>query len=94
MKIYEGGLLQVWVQRWWPKRNFCRGSLTTEARVLNLVDLQSVFYVAGLGIGLAVTALFLEHALTRACPGVRRSGPGSKLAGKSPEAVNDGFAVS
>ena len=92
MKIYESGLLQVWVKRWWPKRNFCGGYLTTEARVLNLVDLQSVFYVAGVGVGLSAIALFIEYVSTAACPGLRRQGQGSVLAVKS-EGINDGFSV-
>lgn len=74
MKIYESGLLQVWAKRWWPKRNFCGGLLITEARVLNLVDLQSIFYLAGVGIGLSAIALFMEYVMTAACPKVRRQG--------------------
>nr|KAG5710674.1 hypothetical protein BaRGS_035076 [Batillaria attramentaria] len=60
MKIYENGLMGVWVKRWWPKRSFCAGSLTTEARALHLMDTQSVFYLAGVGFGISFAFLAAE----------------------------------
>nr|KAG5710676.1 hypothetical protein BaRGS_035078 [Batillaria attramentaria] len=72
MQISESGLLQVWIKRWWPKRSFCAGSLTTEARALNLMDTQSVFYLAGVGMGLSAFVLLVEwlyhYSATRCCP--------------------------
>ncbi|ESO96489.1 hypothetical protein LOTGIDRAFT_115937, partial [Lottia gigantea] len=53
LRIYETGLLQIWKKRWWPKKGTCKGSLVTEAKRIELVDLQSAFYVIAIGIVLA-----------------------------------------
>ena len=63
-KIYESGLLQVWVKQWWPKQTFCSGSLVTQARTLNLMDVQSSFYVLAVGLGLAGVVLAAESGVT------------------------------
>ena len=60
--MYESGLLQVWVKKWWPSRSFCAGSLVTEARTLNLKDVQSAFYLLGVGVIVAATMLLSELA--------------------------------
>ncbi|RUS80287.1 hypothetical protein EGW08_011971, partial [Elysia chlorotica] len=60
VKVYESGLLQVWVKKWWPSRSFCAGSLVTEARTLNLKDVQSAFYLLGVGVIFAGTLLISE----------------------------------
>ncbi|GFR83294.1 glutamate receptor [Elysia marginata] len=63
VKVYESGLLQVWVKKWWPSRSFCAGSLVTEARTLNLKDVQSAFYLLGVGVLFAATLLLSEIAI-------------------------------
>ena len=63
-KIYESGLTQVWVRKWWPKQTFCSGSLVTQARTLNLMDVQSSFYVLAIGLGLAGVVLTAETGYT------------------------------
>ncbi|GFO15875.1 glutamate receptor [Plakobranchus ocellatus] len=63
VKVYESGLLQVWVKKWWPSRSFCAGSLVTEARTLNLKDVQSAFYLLGVGAIFAGTFLLSEVAV-------------------------------
>ncbi|GFN97075.1 glutamate receptor [Plakobranchus ocellatus] len=59
-KIYESGLLQVWVKKWWPKQTFCSGSLVTQARELSLMDVQSGFYVLAIGLGVSGVVLMAE----------------------------------
>ncbi|RUS78740.1 hypothetical protein EGW08_013491 [Elysia chlorotica] len=72
-KIYESGLLQVWVKQWWPKQTFCSGSLLTQARTLNLMDVQSSFYVLAIGIGLAGLVLGAETGFTLLRQGLKSS---------------------
>lgn len=60
VKIYESGLLQQWIKRWWPKRSFCGGSLVTEAKTLTVIDMQSSFYLIGIGMVAGGMALALE----------------------------------
>ena len=50
MKIHEGGLLQIWKRKWWPKGTFCKGDILTEAKPISLMDVQSAFYVCAIGI--------------------------------------------
>ncbi|XP_055957243.1 glutamate receptor ionotropic, kainate 2-like [Patella vulgata] len=60
IKIYESGLLQVWQQNWWPKTKFCKGSLTAETEAIDLLSLQSAFYVLCIGLFLAFVTLGIE----------------------------------
>ncbi|XP_067682011.1 glutamate receptor-like isoform X1 [Haliotis asinina] len=60
MRIYESGLLQIWKKRWWAKNSFCKGSLTTEAKPIILIDVQSAFYLIGIGVVIAAIALACE----------------------------------
>ncbi|XP_046342594.1 glutamate receptor 4-like isoform X1 [Haliotis rufescens] len=60
MRIYESGLLQIWKKRWWSKNSFCKGSLTTEAKPIILIDVQSAFYLIGIGVVIAAIALGCE----------------------------------
>ncbi|GFS13153.1 glutamate receptor [Elysia marginata] len=72
-KIYESGLLQVWVKKWWPKQTFCSGSLVTQAQTLNLMDVQSSFYVLAVGLGLAGVVLTAETGYTITRQGLQSS---------------------
>ncbi|GFO49258.1 glutamate receptor [Plakobranchus ocellatus] len=67
VKLYESGLLQVWVKKWWPQQTFCRGSLVTQARALSLMDVQSSFYVLAIGFALCSVVLVLEAVYERLC---------------------------
>ncbi|KAL4219833.1 hypothetical protein ACF0H5_020245 [Mactra antiquata] len=60
MKIHEGGLLQIWKQKWWPKANFCSGNIVTESKPFSLEDVQSAFYVCCVGILVGVMVLTIE----------------------------------
>ncbi|XP_055956921.1 glutamate receptor ionotropic, kainate glr-3-like, partial [Patella vulgata] len=65
LRIYETGLLQIWKQRWWPKQGTCKGSLISEVRKIELIDIQSAFYVIALGIAIASTIILGEIIYTR-----------------------------
>ncbi|ESP00146.1 hypothetical protein LOTGIDRAFT_141353, partial [Lottia gigantea] len=65
MKIYESGLGQTLKRKWWPKQNICLEPATV-AKKINLVDLQSAFYVIGIGIFIALLSVLVERCFTRA----------------------------
>jgi len=65
VKIYESGLLQVWIKKWWPRRSFCSGSLLTEAKALTLVDVQSTFYMLAIGLVLGGLLLSTEYIMDK-----------------------------
>ncbi|ESO85423.1 hypothetical protein LOTGIDRAFT_107877 [Lottia gigantea] len=67
MAIYESGLLQIWQRQWWKQKKFCRGPLQTEAKPIDLVDVQSSFYLIGVGLFLAAIALVIERCMLRFC---------------------------
>ncbi|XP_021355128.1 glutamate receptor ionotropic, delta-1-like [Mizuhopecten yessoensis] len=58
--IHESGLLQIWKLKHWPKRSTCFSSLVPEATVVNVIDIQSAFYLIGIGIVVAGTVLLCE----------------------------------
>ncbi|XP_050405931.1 glutamate receptor ionotropic, kainate 3 [Patella vulgata] len=60
IQIYESGLLQIWKQRWWPKTSYCAGSLQTHADAVDLLSLQSAFYIIAIGLFLALCVLVCE----------------------------------
>lgn len=60
IKIHEGGLLQIWKRKWWPKSNFCAGSTVPEAKPISLRDVQSAFYVCLVGVFLGAFAFVVE----------------------------------
>ncbi|XP_069103796.1 glutamate receptor ionotropic, kainate 4-like [Argopecten irradians] len=60
LSIHESGLLQIWKLKHWPKRSTCYGSMVPEATIVSLIDIQSAFYLIGIGIVVAVTVLICE----------------------------------
>ncbi|XP_069105057.1 glutamate receptor ionotropic, delta-2-like [Argopecten irradians] len=60
LSIHESGLLQIWKLKHWPKRSMCYGSMVPEATIVSLIDIQSAFYLIGIGIVVAVTVLTCE----------------------------------
>ena len=64
IKIHESGLLRIWQRHWWPKDNFCdRGNLWSKP--ISLADVQSAFYVCGIGIFIGAVALVTELCVWR-----------------------------
>ena len=59
MKIHEGGLLQIWKKKWWPKANFCTAK-SFASKAISLVDVQSAFYVCVVGIFFGSMAFLIE----------------------------------
>ncbi|OWF41423.1 Glutamate receptor ionotropic, kainate 2 [Mizuhopecten yessoensis] len=60
LHIHESGLLHIWKSRWWPQRNFCDGELVTSAKTITLIDVQSAFYLIGIGLTLATLIIIIE----------------------------------
>ncbi|ESO86865.1 hypothetical protein LOTGIDRAFT_166867 [Lottia gigantea] len=82
IKIYESGLLQIWEQNWWPKEKFCGGSLTNNSEPIDLLSLQSAFYVLGIGVFLALSMLGIEYLRQTFCLKKKKSNglaPSEKL---------------
>jgi hypothetical protein len=60
MAIRESGLLQIWKRRWWPRKDFCGGSLVTETKIVDITDVQGAFYLAAIGVALGIAAFGIE----------------------------------
>ncbi|XP_021356287.1 glutamate receptor ionotropic, kainate 3-like [Mizuhopecten yessoensis] len=58
--VHESGLLHIWKTRRWPQRSFCASELVTVAKTITLVDVQSAFYLIGIGLGLATLVCGME----------------------------------
>ena len=65
ISILESGLLQVWKQRNWPYSATCKELSVTEAKKLTVIDLQSAFYLIGIGIFAASVFLLFEILKTK-----------------------------
>ncbi|XP_033760424.1 glutamate receptor-like [Pecten maximus] len=63
LHIHESGLLHIWKSRWWPQRNFCDGELVTSAKTITLIDVQSAFYLIGIGLALATLIIIIEKVV-------------------------------
>ncbi|XP_060068781.1 glutamate receptor ionotropic, kainate 2-like [Ylistrum balloti] len=61
LHIHESGLLHIWKSRLWPQRNFCNGELVTSAKTIALIDVQSAFYLIGIGLALATLMIIAEN---------------------------------
>ncbi|XP_061178448.1 probable glutamate receptor [Saccostrea echinata] len=60
LSLQEGGILQTFKQKHWPREEFCHGSLVAEAKEIRLIDVQAAFIVVGAGLALGTIVLFLE----------------------------------
>ncbi|KAL4219425.1 hypothetical protein ACF0H5_022005 [Mactra antiquata] len=72
IKIQESGLLHIWKRKWWPKANFCSGSMVASAKPISLEDVQSAFYVCCIGIVLGLVVLSFEIVIHRCRKWIRR----------------------
>ena len=69
--MIEGGLINHWIQKYWPSINECHhiyiysqnklNSNNARTRSLTMVDLQSAFLILSIGFGLAFIARLFEH---------------------------------
>ncbi|XP_060070631.1 glutamate receptor ionotropic, kainate 1-like [Ylistrum balloti] len=60
LTIHESGLLEIWKLKNWPKRSTCFSSMVPEATIVTLIDIQSAFYLIGIGIVIGGTVLLCE----------------------------------
>ena len=59
--MHEMGLVEIWERRWWNRTSFCSGSVITEPTPIDLIDMQSAFYLVFIGITLALMVLGMER---------------------------------
>lgn len=71
MQIHESGLLFIWKQRRWPKKNTCGTKLLAVPQKITMAEVQSAFYVTAIGITLATIVICIEKA-SKHCTDVRK----------------------
>jgi len=57
--------MQIWKQKQWPKQNFCAGSLIKEAKPIKWIDIQTAFYLIGIGTVFGVFILCSEFIFNK-----------------------------
>ncbi|XP_050406809.2 glutamate receptor ionotropic, delta-1 [Patella vulgata] len=62
-KILESGVAQILKRPWWPKQGTCPDLPTTSQ--IELVDIQSAFYVIVIGISIACLTILIEGCFTK-----------------------------
>ncbi|XP_076442949.1 uncharacterized protein LOC143281595 [Babylonia areolata] len=71
LEINELGLTETWIRKWWSKTSFCQGALLPSATPIQLIDVQSAFYLVFIGITTSFLLLLFEklshrfHLFTR-----------------------------
>ncbi|OWF52486.1 Glutamate receptor ionotropic, kainate 2 [Mizuhopecten yessoensis] len=60
MKILESGLMNVWERKWWSRQKMCYEATWDQHKVIDLMDVQSAFYLIGIGIVLASLVIGVE----------------------------------
>ncbi|XP_060069647.1 glutamate receptor ionotropic, kainate 2-like [Ylistrum balloti] len=60
LKILESGLMNIWERKWWARQKLCYEATWDQRKVINLMDVQSAFYLIGIGIVLAILVFCLE----------------------------------
>ncbi|XP_067682395.1 glutamate receptor ionotropic, kainate glr-3-like [Haliotis asinina] len=63
LKVYESGLLDMWWNRWKPKHQCTPPS--RKAKRIDILVLQSAFYIAGVGVAISVIVLATETIRNR-----------------------------
>ena len=63
--------MQIWKQQQWPKQNFCAGSLIKEAKPIKWIDIQTAFYLIGIGTVFGVFILYSEFIFNK-CRGKKQ----------------------
>lgn len=67
MQIHESGLLFIWKTRRWPKTNICNDKLLSLLpQKITLVEVQSAFYAAAIGIAIACVVVIVERLVKHA----------------------------
>ncbi|XP_046572340.1 glutamate receptor U1-like [Haliotis rubra] len=56
----ERGLYDVWRRKWMPKNNSCSMQHTMNGKTVTVTDLQSAFYILGIGSFIATVSLMFE----------------------------------
>ncbi|XP_062567755.1 glutamate receptor ionotropic, kainate glr-3-like [Saccostrea cucullata] len=70
ISLQEGGIMQTFKVKHWPKSIFCFAPSGLQSRPISLIDLQAAFYLTGIGIAMGFLVLKLEFILswfTRKC---------------------------
>ncbi len=61
------GVTFKWKKAWWPRQGFCKRGIITESKKVSLSDMQGAYYLFGIILGLAITALTLEKGIMLCC---------------------------
>ncbi|XP_033740487.1 glutamate receptor ionotropic, delta-2-like [Pecten maximus] len=75
LKILESGLMNIWERKWWAQQKLCYESTWDQRKVINLTDVQSAFYLIGIGIVLALLVICLEWICFKIIRTKRRQQP-------------------
>ncbi|KAK6182170.1 hypothetical protein SNE40_009911 [Patella caerulea] len=67
MKIMESGLAQILKRNWWPKPGTCVDD-SNAVQTVELIDIQSAFYVILIGMTLACLTILVESFFTKNGP--------------------------
>ncbi|CAG2217228.1 GRID1 [Mytilus edulis] len=78
ISIHESGLLQIWRLRHWPKPGNCKESILKESNAITLIDVQSAFYLIGIGIFVASCSLCMEFCKHKYCKWREKIGKGKE----------------
>ncbi|KAJ8315309.1 hypothetical protein KUTeg_007459 [Tegillarca granosa] len=65
MELMESGIFQIWMYKHWPPKTFCKGEITTEAKKIRIVDVQSAFYLIAIGIVIGSFVLISEVGFSK-----------------------------
>ncbi|KAK3095885.1 hypothetical protein FSP39_020337, partial [Pinctada imbricata] len=78
MELHESGIFELYKQKHWPTKQICPGMLIQHAEEIDLVDIQSAFYLIGIGIvvgGLCLGTEFLIYWWRVKCRGLQPKDP-------------------
>ncbi|XP_061185491.1 glutamate receptor ionotropic, kainate glr-3-like [Saccostrea echinata] len=64
ISLQEGGIMQTFKEKHWPKSIFCFAPSGLQSRPISLIDLQAAFYLIGIGILMGFIVLKLEFILS------------------------------
>lgn len=60
ISLQEGGILQTFKEKHWPKSIFCFAPSGFQSKSISLIDLQAAFYLTGVGIIAGLLVLIIE----------------------------------
>ncbi|XP_076113503.1 glutamate receptor U1-like [Mytilus galloprovincialis] len=93
MAVLEGGLIDLWMSKIWPKLHSCHELLLTRAKPITIFDVQIALYLIGVGICLALLSLLTE-CFKRRCQRWLKKRSRSRQEGETLANVNQNEIIS